>query len=361
MLHETEHIVGRFLVALAVALAVFTGATQAGAVSLSQAQQATQEAQEAFDIAKAEYDEAQATLDETTIALIEAEERLYAARQMGATAIRSEYKIQQYWKNVGLLDLLLNTDSFNDIVATLEAQNSINRKNTHTITDLATAEAELELAKQNADEALQATREAHEKAHEALSEARLLQEQATQAEAQRAQIAAQQAEQRRAAEQAAAQQTAEQEAQAAEIPAAAEGSEAASQEGSEAPAQQQEESTSEPAPSSDSGSSSTSGGTLSGTSGDHYDASYFRVMGVIYSGGYRYTYYSQRVLPGGGLSIPGRHVDGEGYVCDGAGRICLASNDYPYGTVITVPFGSGVGCVYDSGCDSGTLDVYCDW
>ena len=90
-----------------------------------------------------------------------------------------------------------------------------------------------------------------------------------------------------------------------------------------------------------------------------YDADYFRRMGVIPDGDYQYTWYSQRVLPGGGLDIPGRTVNGDGYVTDGDGNICLASSDLPYGTVVETPFGTGV--VYDDGCDSGTLDVYTDW
>lgn len=90
---------------------------------------------------------------------------------------------------------------------------------------------------------------------------------------------------------------------------------------------------------------------------DYYTASQLRFNGVIYSGGWRWTYYSQRVLPGGGLRIPGRHVDENGYVCDGNGRICLASSVLGYGTIVSTPFGKE-GCVYDSGCNADTLDVY---
>lgn len=86
----------------------------------------------------------------------------------------------------------------------------------------------------------------------------------------------------------------------------------------------------------------------------------FMSMGVLNWGGYRWTWYSQRVLPGNGLSIPGRHVDENGYVSDGEGYICLASSDLPYGTVVDTPFGKP-GRVYDCGCASGTLDVYVNW
>ena len=80
----------------------------------------------------------------------------------------------------------------------------------------------------------------------------------------------------------------------------------------------------------------------------------FMVAGVINSGGYKYTYYSQSVLPGGGLNIPGRHVSG-GFVRDGNGYIVLA-NDAPKGTIIETPFGTGM--VYDRGTSGNHIDVY---
>lgn len=80
-------------------------------------------------------------------------------------------------------------------------------------------------------------------------------------------------------------------------------------------------------------------------------------MGVIYWGDYRWTYYSESVLPGEGLNIPGRYTDETGFVCDENGYICLASSDLSYGTIVSTPFGR-MGCVYDSGCPSGTLDIY---
>jgi hypothetical protein len=81
--------------------------------------------------------------------------------------------------------------------------------------------------------------------------------------------------------------------------------------------------------------------------------------GVNYFNGHRETWYSQRVLPGGGLRIPGRHVDERGLVCDENGYICVASSDYSWGTIVETSLGTGR--VYDSGCASGTIDIYCDW
>lgn len=75
--------------------------------------------------------------------------------------------------------------------------------------------------------------------------------------------------------------------------------------------------------------------------------------------GLKETWYSQRVLPGGGLNIPGRHVNEEGFVCDADGYICVASSDYAKGTVLETS--RGMGKVYDCGCASGTVDLYTDW
>lgn len=92
-----------------------------------------------------------------------------------------------------------------------------------------------------------------------------------------------------------------------------------------------------------------------------YSAPYFMQMGELYDDEWRYTWYSENVLPGGGLDIPGRHVDGDGYVVDSEERLVVASEDIPYGTEIDVPFGSGVAVVRDCGCPSGTIDIYVSW
>ena len=81
--------------------------------------------------------------------------------------------------------------------------------------------------------------------------------------------------------------------------------------------------------------------------------------GVVYFNGHKETWYSQKVLPGSGLKIPGRHVDSRGLVCDGDGYICVASSDYKKGTIVETSLGTGK--VYDSGCASGTIDIYCNW
>ena len=86
----------------------------------------------------------------------------------------------------------------------------------------------------------------------------------------------------------------------------------------------------------------------------------FQNMGIINWGSWSWTFYSQRVLPGDGLIIPGRYVDYNGYVCDENDYICLASSSLDKGTVVDTPFGK-MGKVYDCGCPTYILDVYVDW
>ena len=84
-------------------------------------------------------------------------------------------------------------------------------------------------------------------------------------------------------------------------------------------------------------------------------------MGVKYYNGHRETWYSQRVLPGKGLNIPGRHVASDGTIRDKDNYIVLAADlSYaPRGTIIETSLGPGK--VYDTGCAYGTIDIYTDW
>lgn len=93
----------------------------------------------------------------------------------------------------------------------------------------------------------------------------------------------------------------------------------------------------------------------------YYTAEDLYLYGVIEYGEYRYTWYSERVLPGGGLDIPNRHIDADGFVVDGDDYICLASDRYEKGTVVYTPFGKD-GKVYDCGPGADDiLDVYVNW
>lgn len=97
---------------------------------------------------------------------------------------------------------------------------------------------------------------------------------------------------------------------------------------------------------------------LSYSGGSYSVGSDFFRDGVWHDGRYRYTYYSSNVLhhyrtdewTAGADNI---YRDSEGYVV-------VASSDHPQGTVISgTPFGDVK--VYDTGCASGTLDVYTNY
>ena len=86
-----------------------------------------------------------------------------------------------------------------------------------------------------------------------------------------------------------------------------------------------------------------------------------RGVGVVFFNGHRETYYSQRVLPGYGLKIPGRHVASDGTIRDSSNYICVAAHldEYSRGQVVQTSLGPGK--VYDTGCAKGTIDLYTDW
>lgn len=99
-----------------------------------------------------------------------------------------------------------------------------------------------------------------------------------------------------------------------------------------------------------------------------YSATYYvtddpltRDKGVKNFNGNRETWYSERVLPGEDLNIPGRHVADDGTIRDENGYVCVAAaeNYMSYGTVLLTSRGPAK--VYDCGCAFGTIDIYVNW
>lgn len=90
-----------------------------------------------------------------------------------------------------------------------------------------------------------------------------------------------------------------------------------------------------------------------------YDIDTFEKLGVVKYNGYRYTWYSQRVLPGGGLKIEGRHVE-DRLVKDIDGYVCVASMEFEKGAIVDTPLGIK-GKVYDYCETPGTIDIYTDF
>lgn len=91
-----------------------------------------------------------------------------------------------------------------------------------------------------------------------------------------------------------------------------------------------------------------------------YSCDRFKTLGRVQYGEYTYTWYSQRVLPGGGLNIPERHLNEYGLVVDKDEYVVLASDDFFKGAILNTPIGIK-GKVYDAGSGVGNLDIYCDW
>lgn len=83
--------------------------------------------------------------------------------------------------------------------------------------------------------------------------------------------------------------------------------------------------------------------------------------GALYYNGHKETYYSEKVLPGQALNIPGRHVADDGTIRDEEGYICVASDPgyYPKGATLITSLGPAK--VYDTGCSYGTIDIYVSW
>ena len=84
------------------------------------------------------------------------------------------------------------------------------------------------------------------------------------------------------------------------------------------------------------------------------DSGSFKSQGVIYQNGIRYTYYSSNVLYH--YRTPEWNAGSDGIYRDSAGYIVVASSDNSKGSIVSTPFGAGK--VYDSGCASGTIDIY---
>ena len=85
-----------------------------------------------------------------------------------------------------------------------------------------------------------------------------------------------------------------------------------------------------------------------------------RSAGRITFNGHQETWYSQKVLPGGGLNVPGRHVASDGTIRDKDDYIVVASDSLPKGSTILTSL--GMGKVYDTGVGNNyTIDIYTNW
>lgn len=91
-----------------------------------------------------------------------------------------------------------------------------------------------------------------------------------------------------------------------------------------------------------------------------YEVSEFKKLGKVKYGNFYYTWYSEKVLPGGGLKIPGRHHNNLGFVADINGYIVGASDSLPRHSIVDTPVGIKAK-IYDCGPGLGIVDLYVYW
>jgi hypothetical protein len=86
-----------------------------------------------------------------------------------------------------------------------------------------------------------------------------------------------------------------------------------------------------------------------------------RSNGSIDVFGHHETWYSTNEGCGQttAVLIPGKHVADDGTIRDEDGYICVASSDLKMYSIVMTSVGPGK--VYDTGCSSGTIDVYTNW
>ena len=86
-----------------------------------------------------------------------------------------------------------------------------------------------------------------------------------------------------------------------------------------------------------------------------------RSNGSIDVFGHHETWYSTKEDCGQttAVPIPGKHVADDGTIRDEDGYICVASSDLKMYSIVMTSVGPGK--VYDTGCSSGTIDVYTNW
>ena len=79
---------------------------------------------------------------------------------------------------------------------------------------------------------------------------------------------------------------------------------------------------------------------------------------VKYNGHYE-TWYSQKIKPGRGLNIPGRHVGAGGLIMDEDDYIVVATKLVEMGETIDTSLGTGKR--YDTCSSNNIVDIYTDW
>ena len=112
------------------------------AASIDQIQQQIQETSTAYDEANARVESVQAQIDANEQRIAQIEDLLPGKRAAAADSIRLLYKMQQ--GTGGLLDLLLSSEDFNSLIATIQYLDVIQSHNYDAVSELASLDAELQ-------------------------------------------------------------------------------------------------------------------------------------------------------------------------------------------------------------------------
>ena len=126
----------------ACALAMLATPRTVLAASIDQIQQQIQETTAAYDEANARVESVQAQIEANEQRIAQIEELLPGKRAMAADSIRLLYKMQQ--GTGGLLDLLLSSEDFNSLIATIQYLDVIQSHNYDAVSELASLDAELQ-------------------------------------------------------------------------------------------------------------------------------------------------------------------------------------------------------------------------
>ena len=146
-------------------------------------QQQIEESNAEYEAATEQVEELQGQIDENEERIDQIEAELPDAQERAASSMRTLYKMQQ--SSGGLIDLLLASDDFYDLLATVQYLDVIQAHSTDALDELVALEGELEMTRASLSSQMQEAEEQQAQAQAALDEAN-----AARAELQ-AQIAAQ--------------------------------------------------------------------------------------------------------------------------------------------------------------------------
>lgn len=136
---------------------------------LQEIQSQIQEHNEAYEAAVDQVEEIQAQIDENEQRIAEIEAELPGAQERASSSMRTLYKMQQ--SSGGLVDLLLASDDFYDLLATVQYLDVIQAHSTDALDELTALEGELELTRASLTSQMDAAQEQRAEAEAALAEA----------------------------------------------------------------------------------------------------------------------------------------------------------------------------------------------